>query len=154
MTTPVTSRPGLTPGPHHDHVTSYDVNADSNTPNLSYASYEHTRKVVEFCCLRNSRVGQLCPKQCQIHRLTIDNNLRSNQGLKEAFRAISNNKIPTLLWASIPCTGGCPYVLTHIALAHKHNRPQTIENIDGHIEDFENVAKLYESCQQAHCPGG
>ena len=80
-----TSALAPSPGPHHDHVTSYDVNADSSTPNLSYASYEHTRKVVEFCCSRDSRIGKLCPKQCQIHRLRIDNDSRYNKGLKEEF---------------------------------------------------------------------
>ena len=134
--------------------TSYVVRADSSTHNLSYASYEHTRKIIEFCCSRDSRIGHLRPEQCQVHRLTIDNDLRFNKGLKEAYRAISNNATPTLVWASIPCTGGCPFVPTNITLAHKYNRPQTIEKIEGHKEDFKKIWRNFTKVANRHIVQG
>ena len=77
------------PGP------SYEVGA-TNEPTIAYASYEHNRQSVEFCCSHDSQIGLLKPKDCQVHRLTIDDDLRCNRGLKETNRAVGNNDTPTL----------------------------------------------------------
>ena len=66
-----------------------------------------TRRIVEFACGTNSLIGKHATSECEVVRLTADLDLTTREGLRTAIKAVS---VPnTLLWISIPCTGGCWY---------------------------------------------
>ena len=72
-----------------------------------------TRRIVEFCCEQDSMMGRAsgASKGCEVIRLTIEDDLTSKSGLDKALRAVSDPLLGpnTMLWGSIPCTGGCPW---------------------------------------------
>ena len=68
----------------------------------------YTRRLVEFCCEEESVLGRPgIAKDCEVIRLTIENDLRTKAGLEAAMAAVDTD-LPCLLWASIPCDGGSP----------------------------------------------
>ena len=46
-------------------------------------------------------------KGCRVIRLTLQDDVASEAGLRKATKAVQQSN--TLLWASIPCTGGSPW---------------------------------------------
>ena len=60
------------------------------------------RTVVEFCCGEESRLGRkhLKPDDTEVVRLTLDDNVTTEQGLAKAIAAVKGKNC--LLWASIP----------------------------------------------------
>ena len=69
----------------------------------------YARRIVEFCCGADSRIGQRAPADCEVIRLTIEDDLTTQAGLEKALAAVSDPSVPTLLFGAIPCTGGSPY---------------------------------------------
>ena len=71
----------------------------------------YNRRLVEFCCGRNSRLGRPFPwnSGCETIRLTMDEDVTTERGLNFAINAVSDTSLPVLLWISIPCTGGCSW---------------------------------------------
>ena len=67
------------------------------------------RRIVEFCCGSNSLIGRLAPPDCEVIRLTLEDDVLSAAGFAKALHAVSDNSIPALLFGSLPCTGGSPY---------------------------------------------
>ena len=67
------------------------------------------RRIVEFCCGPNSRIGKLAPADCEVIRLTAEDDLTTQAGLHKALTAVSNLGVPTLLFGALPCTGGSPF---------------------------------------------
>jgi len=71
------------------------------------------RRIVEFCCEPDSSIGQATARfrDCEVVRLTIQDDLTTDAGLQKALRAVSDPVLgpSTMLWGSIPCTGGCPW---------------------------------------------
>ena len=67
------------------------------------------RRIVEFCCHPNSVIGSRAPEECEVVRLTADDDLTTPGGLQKALDAVSVPGMPTLLFGSLPCTGGSPY---------------------------------------------
>ena len=67
------------------------------------------RNIVEFCCGENSKIGQSKYQRdgCTATRLTLEDDVTTNQGLYKAIEAIRTENC--LLWASIPRTGGSPW---------------------------------------------
>ena len=49
------------------------------------------------------------PPDCEVIRLTIDDDLTTREGLEKAISAVSVDGLPTLLLGSLPCVGGSPY---------------------------------------------
>ena len=80
------------------------------------------RRIVEFCCGPNSLIGQMAPPDCEVIRLTIDDDMTSTAGLATALYAVSDPDIPTLLFGALPCTGGSPYVNLNWWLGAKTRR--------------------------------
>jgi hypothetical protein len=66
----------------------------------------HKRRIVEFCCGEDSRIGRLAPEDCDVIRLTIDDDVTTPAGLAKAIAAVSVPGLPTLLFGSMPCIGG------------------------------------------------
>ena len=64
------------------------------------------RRIVEFCCGRDSRIGRRAPAGCEVIRLTIEDDLTTDAGLEKALRAVGDLRVPTLLFGSLPCKGG------------------------------------------------
>ena len=66
------------------------------------------RRIVEWCCSNNSRIGQprFYGNDCDVIRITEDDDARSMKGLKKALDACNSK---TLLWISIPCIGGSAF---------------------------------------------
>ena len=68
------------------------------------------RRLIELCCGESSLLGQKCTscsKGCGCIRLTQKIDMTSDAGLAFALCQITHAQ--TLLWCSIPCTGGCPW---------------------------------------------
>ena len=79
-------------------------------PCVTDADIGCSRRIVEYCCGPQSRIGNLAPSDCEVIRLTADDDMTSATGLAKAVAAVSQPGIPVLLFASMPCTGGSPYV--------------------------------------------
>jgi len=89
------------------------------------------RRVVEYCCGPNSRIGNLADKACQVIRLTVADDLTTAAGLDKALTAVSDPSIPTLLFGALPCTGGSTYVNLNWRLG-----PRTRTKIRKHWRTF------------------
>ena len=76
------------------------------------ATPRYSRRIVEFCCGPNSRIGQRAPPDCEVVRLTADDDLTTQEGLDKALAAVSESDVPVLLFGALPCTGGslCQHV--------------------------------------------
>ena len=100
------------------------------------------RRIVEFCCGRNSRIGQLNENAegCEVVRLTIDDDVTTPEGLKKAIKAVSVTGMPVLLWASIPCTGGSPW-----ARVNATKGASTRKLLAKRVRDFKNIWRAFES---------
>ena len=99
--------------------------------------FEHVeqaiRHIVEFCCSPDSLMGlpTVESRGCRVVRITEADDVTTEEGLAKALHAAL---LPLcLLWASIPCTGGCPWqrVNAHI--------PGVAAKIRRHIELFKRI---------------
>ena len=90
-------------------------------------------------------MGQITPEThgCETIRLTIEDDLRTQEGLETALRAINAPNV--LLWAAIPCTGGCAWN----ALSAKRGSEATREKIRGHRVDFWTIWHNFEKVAEA-----
>ncbi len=68
--------------------------------------YARRRRIVEFCTNSDSRLGRVAPPNCEVVRLTIDDDLTKSDGLNKALAAVSDPDVEVLLFAAMPCTGG------------------------------------------------
>jgi hypothetical protein len=68
------------------------------------------RTIVEFCCRADSVLGAETAgnKCCHKVRLTEREDMTSSFGIEFALSSVREPN--TLLWASIPCTGGSPWM--------------------------------------------
>ena len=69
------------------------------------------RRLVEFCCSKESLLGRHATLGCLVTRLTIENDLTTEDGLQYALDSVNNtpNDHYVHLWASLPCTAGSPW---------------------------------------------
>ena len=82
----------------------------SDPPTTGYqATPRIARRIVEFCCSSDSLIGSRAPPECEVIRLTADDDLTTPVGIKKAMDAVTAPGMPTLLFGSLPCTGGSPY---------------------------------------------
>jgi hypothetical protein len=89
--------------------------------------------IIEWCCGRDSMLGKPSTHSdgCKVVRLTIDDDLRTLEGLQKAMRIVQDcPRGRTLLWSSMPCTGGSPWQTLNVALG------KGLEKIEGHWGDF------------------
>ena len=95
------------------------------------------RRIVEFCCGSNSRLGCLAPSDCEVVRLTIEDDLTTEAGLAKCLAAVTEPGVKVLLFGSLPCTGGSPW-----QNLNWHIGPQTQAKIRAHRTIFR---KLWRS---------
>ena len=98
------------------------------------------RRIIEFCCGENSIIGQSTvrfSKGCHCVRLTQKIDVTSESGLTFALRHASHKN--TLLWCSIPCTGGCPWNRINLA-----KRPEGQERVRQHKLLFSKLWEKFE----------
>jgi hypothetical protein len=83
--------------------------ADDAAPATESEEKLPKRRIVEFCCGEDSLIGKENPSSegCEVVRLTVAVDVTTPKGLATALAAVS--KPNTLLWASMPCTGGSPW---------------------------------------------
>ena len=90
------------------------------------------RTIIEYCCGSESKLGQLTrfSKECKRVRLTIENDLRTEKGRRQALDEVRQADGSILLWCAIPCTGGSPW--------QNYNKkfPNARIMIAQHIADF------------------
>ena len=68
---------------------------------------------------------------CKVIRLTIDDDLRTMEGLRKALRIVQDcPRGRTLLWSSMPRAGGSPWQMLNLALG------QGVEEIEARWRDF------------------
>ena len=104
------------------------------------------QRIVEFCCGADSLMGNVTPEThgCETIRLTIEDDLRTQEGLETALRAVDAPN-GVLLWAAIPCTGGCAWN----ALNAKRGSEATREKIRGHRVYFWAIWHNFEKVAEA-----
>ncbi len=120
-------------------------NTCTNTAGEGELLYSRRRRLVEFCTNSDSRLGNVTPPNCDVVRLTIDDDLTTSRGLKTALAAVSDPAAQVLLFAAIPCTGGSQW--QHL----NWGRGQaTQDKIIGHRVIFEklwrNFVKVAAAC--------
>jgi hypothetical protein len=94
---------------------------------------ENDRVIIECCCRNNSRLGRPSrySQGCRVARLTIDDDLRTLDGLHKALEIVKRcppNR--TSLWNAMPCVGRSPLQRINSALGIG------IEKLDTHWRDF------------------
>jgi hypothetical protein len=67
--------------------------------------------IIEFCCSPDSLLGEAAKdtKGCTVLRLIEKDDVTCVQGRELALSFADNGGENVLLWASMPCTGGCPW---------------------------------------------
>lgn len=69
----------------------------------------YQRRILEYCCSPDSLIGRHAPADCCVVRITEAIDARSSEGRFTARAGLCTDK-PCLLWGSLPCTGGSPWV--------------------------------------------
>jgi hypothetical protein len=126
-----------------------DDDDDPEQPNRMYASQvtplPRRRRIVEFCTSSDSRLGKLAPPNCEVVRLTLDDDLTSDEGLAKALAAVSDPAFHVLLFGALPCTGGSQW-----QNMNWKRSPATRDKIRGHwyIFDtlFSNFVQVAAAC--------
>ena len=72
--------------------------------NISLVAAAVDRVIAEYCTGKNSRIGRQAPVDCDVVRLTEDDDMTTDSGLQKALSAVRRRNV--LLWISLPCTGG------------------------------------------------
>jgi len=80
------------------------------------------RLIIELCTSATSRMGMPTKysEDCEVVRITVDDDLTTAVGLEKALSAVRNLKgSDILLWISIPCTGGSPWQRINCAFSER-----------------------------------
>ena len=109
------------------------------------------RRLVEYCCGPDSLLGRTSKDQsgCAVVRLTVDNDLTTEEGLQHAMEAVKSAPEGQYvhLWASMPCTAGSPWQAMNL-----HRHPGAREKIDKDIKTHEilmdNFVKVAEAVKE------
>eukprot|EP00971_Amphidinium_carterae_P033459 659040-Amphidinium_carterae.1 len=68
---------------------------------------EIIRNIIEFCCDEDSSLGKVCPRGCKVMRITKGMDATKDTTVEKAMSTIEGDN--TMVWGSIPCTGGTPW---------------------------------------------
>ena len=85
------------------------------------------------------RIGRLAPHDCDVVRLTLQDNLTTDSGLAKAIEAVSAPDYNVLLFAALPCTGGSPWQNMNWRLG-----PKTQAKINAHRAVFRLLWRSFE----------
>ena len=96
------------------------------------------RTLIEFCCGPSSLLGVETKhsRGCKVVRLTEEEDVTAPRGISVALEAIAGPC--TLLWGSIPCTGGCPWQKIN------RRRPGGEARLRKHFKLFKRMWKSFE----------
>ena len=121
------------------------ITAAAHAP-LTRRPLNYDRVMVEFCCSPESKLGQAreASKHCHVVRVTeADDATKSKtiQALVSKIHALcdegGDTSKPLLLFASLPCTGGCPWQRIHV-----EKNPELVQS---HQELFIRLFKSFQS---------
>jgi hypothetical protein len=96
-------------------------------------SHDFEWVIIEWCYGRDSRLGRPSKysQVCKVIRLTIDDDLRTLNGLHRALEIVEQcPQDRTLLWSAMPCAGGSPLQKVNKA------RGFGTEKLNAHWRDF------------------
>ena len=65
------------------------------------------RRIVELCTSADSAIGRFASKQCEVIRITKDDDLLSPAGFRKAMKAAQYEGV--FLVISLDCVGGCAW---------------------------------------------
>jgi hypothetical protein len=106
----------------------------------------YDRVTIEWCCGRNSMLGKSSKHSSggKVVRLTIDDDLRTSEGLQKAIRVLQDcPRGRTLLWSSMPCAGGSPWQTLNAATG------EGLGKIEGRWRDFRLLWSNFEFMARA-----
>ena len=121
------------------------ITAAAHAP-LTRRPLNYDRVMVEFCCSPESKLGQAreASKRCHVVRVTeADDATRSKtiQALVSKIHTLcdegGDTSKPLLLFASLPCTGGCPWQRINV-----EKNPKLVQS---HQELFIRLFKSFQS---------
>jgi len=102
------------------------------------------RRIVEFCCGENSRIGRLAMPDCEVVRFTIKDDLTTEAALAKCLAAVAEPGVPVLLFGALPCTGGSPW-----QNLNWHVGPKTRSKIRAHRAVFRKLWRNFGIVAQA-----
>ena len=110
------------------------------------------RTLIEFCCSHSSKASDERYRdggRCRRIRLTIDEDMRTPEGLEYAMAIVRRCSSNVLLWGSLPCTAGCPW--QRLNRRHKGGR----RKIAKHRRDFKKLfSNFYTLALEVRKRGG
>ena len=80
-----------------------------DAPAVPARKMQEQRCIVEVCCSSNSLIGKLADSCCEVIRITEEDDFTTDKGRAKALTAVRKYGVDTLVWISIPCTGGSPW---------------------------------------------
>ena len=95
------------------------------------------RIIVELCASPDSKLGELCPPDCNFARFTEEDDLTHKYTIDRAMRKVTQGDV--LVWISIPCVGGTPWQNLNQNLPGFHKRMRKHKELHD---------ALWESCTQ------
>jgi hypothetical protein len=103
------------------------------------------RFIIEFCCGENSMLGQPYEEStgCKVFRLTEKIDMTSTDGLCFAKQCLHSTRgKPTLLWGSLPCTGGCRFwnQMRHWGPSYRRKQERHIKIFSALFDTFKILA--------------
>ena len=101
--------------------------------------------IIEFCCENDSRMGRRAPKNVEVVRLTISDDLTTVKGYAKAkLAALTRPNVH--LWGSIPCTGGSPLQEWNAHLpGHKERMKEHFRIFTALWKNFMKIAYIVKS---------
>eukprot|EP00971_Amphidinium_carterae_P349384 6490992-Amphidinium_carterae.1 len=79
---------------------------------LAHLSKSVCRVVVELCCESDSTIGRRAMSGTLVIRVTQDDDLSEPRNVRYLATQLKVSVRPVLLWVSVPCTTGCPWLRT------------------------------------------
>ena len=117
------------------HQTSRSEDARCTSP----GGTPQTRVLLEVCCSPESKLGEVTRKAahgCKVIRITKDDDVLDPQTRKLIVRQVLNELryLPKgrrlLVWASLPCTGGTPWIHVNKTI------PSAANKVEEHQKEF------------------
>ena len=138
------------PSAKRDHayvaMVAEDVGAEVSTPARKITEVSN-RRLVEFCCSVDSVLGhrRYVEAGCVSFRLTIQDDLTTQQGLERALEAVEGAADDEYvhLWGALPCTGGSPWQNLN------KRYPSARAKIQMHLATFQKLIKNFKKVARA-----
>ena len=120
----------------------YKEAVKKKTKAMPIRRYHSTRSIVEWCCSKDSKIGQtlnFADDHCRVFRITEELDASSKKGKKKALQKCTGHG-PNLLWSSSPCVGGT--TLNHINGKSPEGLFKILEHQSEHWAIWDNFVKV------------